>query len=83
MFGRWFAAYRAGSGRVRVAWWLLALSVVGEPVSAVLVAVMHGRWDPFEQLMIFFSLAALAYSAFGAINAAEAADSNNGGNTDQ
>lgn len=57
---------------VRLGWWLLVFSLVNWPAAAIVCAWSSGwRFDPFEQLMVFYSLGALAYSAVAAILAAD------------
>lgn len=66
------AHWRGLPRRVRLGWCLLAFSVLNWPAAAAACAWSQGwRIDPFEQLMVFYSLAALAYSAVTAILAAE------------
>ncbi len=69
---QWREHYRRGGFRARFAWWLLGFSVVNWPPAAVVCAWWAGwRFEPFEQLMLFYSLAALAFAAIAAINSAE------------
>lgn len=70
--------YRASSGRVRTSWRLFLLSIAAYPPSAAWCWWYRGHFDPFEQLMLVFSVGALAYSGYVGINAAEAATSGNG-----
>jgi hypothetical protein len=72
---RWRESYRRCGTRVRLGWWLLAFAVLNWPAAAV-VCAWRSQWriEPFEQLMVFYSLAALAFSAVTAILAAENGD---------
>lgn len=68
----WRDAYRRAHPRVRLGWWMLAFALVNWPAAALICAWRSGwSFDPFQQLMVFYSLAALAFSAVTAILAAE------------
>lgn len=45
--------------RVRAAWVILVVSFIGWPASAWWVWHYSGKFDPFEQLMLFLSCAAI------------------------
>lgn len=71
-FTHWREKFRTADRRVRLGWWLLSFAVVNWPAAAAVCAWRSGwRIEPFEQLMVFYSLAALAFSAVTAILAAE------------
>lgn len=71
-------AYRASAGPVRTSWRMFLLSVAAWPPSALWCWWYRGHFDPFEQLMLVFSIGALAYTGYVGINAAEARDSTGG-----
>jgi hypothetical protein len=69
---RWADSYRRCGHKVRLGWWLLAFSVVNWPVAALVCAWQaEWRFEPFEQLIVFYSLLALAFTAVTAILAAD------------
>lgn len=54
---------RMRRARVRSAWTILVLSIIGWPASAWWVWSYMGKFSPFEQLMLFLSCAAISLVA--------------------